>query len=117
MDELQARKTVVAVSLVVVAVVVWESTVSQGKVIPDARTMVVLLVLITGLSIGASLYPEVFGPLTLLVGTAIAISRIPSTPGPFLKRYAGQTAPTQPPPSHKTTGQNTGIYDSGGMIV
>lgn len=112
MSDYQARRIVIAVALVVTAVVFWENLVNTGNLIPPAKTVVTMLVLITGLSIGASLAPEVFGPLTLLVGTAIAISRVPTNPGPFLSRYAGQKT-TAPPPSSTTAGTGNPY---GGMI-
>jgi len=98
MSEEQAKRVVMAVGLVVVAVVCWESIVNEGKIIPPAKTVVSLLVLLAGLSIGASLAPEIVGPLALLIGTAIAISRMPAKPGPFLTRYAGQPPTTSTPP-------------------
>lgn len=105
MSEEQARKTVLAVMLIVTVIVFWENLVKNGNLLPPGKTIVVMLVLFAGLSIGASLAPEIVGPFSLLVGMAIAISRVPSTPGPFLKHYA------TPPPTTTTAG-TTGAYGS-----
>jgi len=94
-----------AMILIVSVIVFWENLVNRGTIIPPAKTVVTMLVLFAGLSIGASLAPEIVGPLSLLIGTAIAISRVPSSPGPFLSRYAGQS------PTTKTAG-TTGAYGS-----
>ena len=81
MNEAQAQKTVLGVLLVSGAVIVWGNLKGSGgtRVLPATdwgKWLVGFLILAAALSIGASAAPELFGPLALLIGLAVVMSRV-----------------------------------------
>lgn len=78
MGEDQAQKVVLAVALVGGAVVCWENLKATGKLLPPFKTVTAGVLIIAGLAVGASVAPQLVGPLAILVGLAVVMSRIPS---------------------------------------
>lgn len=87
MSPAQAKRTATGVFIVVAAVVAWSEIADKGNPLPPAKTLVALIVLAAGLAVGVELIPEIIGPLALLMGLAIVISRIPTGPSKFLGKY------------------------------
>lgn len=78
-----AQKTVLGVVLVVGAIVVWDNIKKTGKASPGGKQLVAFTILAAGLAIGAGVAPQIVGPLALLIGLAVAVSRIGGTSKPF----------------------------------
>ena len=76
MSEATAQKTVLAVALVGGAVVVWDNIKKTGKASPGGKQLVAFAILAAGLAVGASLVPSIAGPLALLIGLGIVISKV-----------------------------------------
>lgn len=76
MSELGAQKAVLGTFFVVGAVVVYSNLKGTGSPVPPFRTIVALVTLAAGLAIGAGIAPELFGPLTVLIGLAVVLSRV-----------------------------------------
>ena len=75
MNQAQAQRTVLAIVLVVAAVVAWDNIKRTGKATPSGKSLVSLVVLGVGLSVGAGVAPAIVGPFALLVGLAVVVSR------------------------------------------
>jgi len=90
------------VFIVTAAVVAWSEIAQKGNPLPPLKTIVALIVLAAGLAVGVELLPEIVGPLALLMGLAIVISRVPTGKSKFLSAYA--------------TGENQGAAKSGNLI-
>lgn len=75
MTEAAAQKVVLGTLIVVSAVVVWDNIKRTGKAAPTGKGLVSLVVLGAGLAVGAGVAPGLFGPLALLIGLSIVISR------------------------------------------
>lgn len=108
MNPEDARRTTVAVFLLIAGVVVWENLQTRHSPLPSGKKTVQLLVLAAGLAIGVEIVPELAGPLALLIGVAFAASRLGSPTGYFRKTYTAP--PTTKPgfseaPSTKTGGE------------
>lgn len=75
MTEAGAQKAVLATLLVTAAVVAWDNIKATGKATPSGKSLVSFVVLAAGLAIGAGLAPSIVGPLALLIGLSIVVSR------------------------------------------
>ena len=75
MTEAGAQKAVLGMLLVTAAVVSWDNIKQTGKASPTGKALVSFVVLGAGLAIGAGLAPSIFGPLALLIGLSIIVSR------------------------------------------
>lgn len=76
MAEQTAQRTVLAVVLVGGAVIVWDNIKKTGKASPGAKQLVAYAVLAAVLAVIAGVAPSIGGPLALLIGLAIVISRV-----------------------------------------
>ena len=76
MDQAAAQRTVMAVVIVTGAVVVWDNIKHKGKASPSGKQLVAFAILAGGLAVGASVAPSIAGPLALLIGLAVVISRV-----------------------------------------
>ncbi len=75
MTEAGAQRAVLGMLLVVSAVVAWDNIKHTGKAAPTGKALVAFVILAAGLAVGAGLAPGIVGPLALLIGLAIVISR------------------------------------------
>lgn len=75
MNQSQAQRVVLATILVTAAVIAWDNIKRTGKARPSGRELVSLLVLAAALSLGANVAPRLVGPLALLIGLGVAVSR------------------------------------------
>lgn len=76
MSPAAAQQAVLAVVLVGGAVVAWDSIKKTGKASPGGRQLVAFSILAAGLAILAGVAPSIGGPLAILVGLAVVISRV-----------------------------------------
>jgi hypothetical protein len=74
--EAAAQKTVLAVALAAGAVVAWDNIKKTGKASPGGKQLVAFAILIAGLGVGASVIPSIAGPLAILIGLGIVISKV-----------------------------------------
>jgi len=72
---------------VTAGVVAWSEIARKGSPLPPAKTLVALLVLAAGLAVGVEILPEIVGPLALLMGMAVVISRIPTGKSKFFANF------------------------------
>ncbi len=76
MNEAAAQRTVLAVVIVGGAVVVWDNIKKTGKASPGGKQLVAFTILAAGLALFAGVAPQIGGPLALLIGLAIVVSRV-----------------------------------------
>lgn len=76
MDQASAQRTVLAVVVVAGAVVAWDNIKHKGKASPSGKQLVSFAILAGGLAVGASVAPSIVGPLAILIGLAVVISRV-----------------------------------------
>ena len=76
MSESSASSTVLGVILVAGAVVVWDNIKRNQKATPSGKQLVAFTILAAGLAIGAKAAPGLVGPLALLIGLGIVVSRV-----------------------------------------
>ena len=87
MSEASAQKAVLAVIIVTGAVVVWDNIKRGKKATPSGKGLVAFTILAAALAIGAGVAPSLVGPLAILIGLSIVISRV--SPG-ALPSYRGK---------------------------
>lgn len=76
MTEAGAQRAVLGMLLVVSAVVAWDNIKKTGKAAPTGKNLVSFVVLAAILAVGAGMAPSLFGPLALLIGLGVVISRV-----------------------------------------
>ncbi len=76
MTEAGAQRAVLGMLLVVSAVVAWDNIKQTGKAAPTGKALVAFVILAAGLAIGAGLAPNIIGPLALLIGLGVVVSRV-----------------------------------------
>lgn len=76
MSEATAQSTVLAVVIVAGAVVAWDNIKKTGKASPGGKPLVAFTLLAAGLAVGATVAPQAVGPLAILIGLAVVISRV-----------------------------------------
>jgi hypothetical protein len=74
--EAGAQRAVLGMLLVVSAVVAWDNIKKTGKATPTGKSLVSLVVLAAILAVGAGMAPSLFGPLALLIGLGVVISKV-----------------------------------------
>jgi hypothetical protein len=62
------------------------------------KTLVALVLLAAGLAVGVEILPEIVGPLALLMGMAIVISRVPTGSSKFFANFTTAEKPVRPNP-------------------
>jgi hypothetical protein len=87
MSQSQAKRIATGVFIVTAAVVAWSEIAKKGSPLPSGKTLIALLVLGAGLAVGAEIAPSLFGPLALLFGLAVVVSRIPQGNSKFLSKF------------------------------
>lgn len=76
MNQAQAQNVVLGTMIVIAAVVVHDNLKHGRKATPPFGSLVALLVIGGALAMGAAVAPELAGPLALLVGLAVVVSRV-----------------------------------------
>lgn len=76
MSDAAAQRTVLAVVLVTGAVVAWDNIKRTGKASPGGKQLVAFAILAAGLALLAGVAPRIGGPLALLIGLAVVVSRV-----------------------------------------
>ena len=76
MSQATAQNVVIATIIVTGAVVAWDGINKQGKASPSGKTLVALSLVAAILLVGVGVAPELIGPLALLIGLSIIISRV-----------------------------------------
>jgi hypothetical protein len=71
-----AQQTVLAVVLVTGAVIAWDNIKRTGKASPGGRQLVAYSILAAGLAVLAGVAPQLGGPLALLIGLGVVVSRV-----------------------------------------
>lgn len=76
MSESSAQSAVLGVIIVAGAVVVWDNIKRTGKATPSGKSLVAFTILAAGLAVGAKAAPGLVGPLAILIGLAVVVSRV-----------------------------------------
>jgi hypothetical protein len=71
-----AQQTVLAVVLVTGAVIAWDNIKRTGKASPGGKQLVAYTILAAGLAILTGVAPQLGGPLAILIGLGVIVSRV-----------------------------------------
>ena len=76
MSQATAQNVVIATIIVTGAVIAWDGIKKTGKASPSGKTLVAFTMIAAILLVGVGIAPELIGPLALLIGLSVIISRV-----------------------------------------
>jgi len=76
MSQATAQNVVIATIIVTGAVIAWDGIKKTGKASPSGKSLVAFAMIAAILLVGVGIAPEFVGPLALLIGLSIIVSKV-----------------------------------------